>query len=100
MPRRLGWIQLECLRVIKLYEADGKRPTTRDVAAVVYRVRRNSEGQPVISEAQLASTREALSALRSRQLVAGRQAIAVTKSGQRIFARRGPDGFGPERCCF
>jgi hypothetical protein len=49
MPRRLGRI-LECFRVIELYEADGKRPTTRDVAAVVYRVRRNFEGQPVISE--------------------------------------------------
>jgi hypothetical protein len=100
MPRVLGRIQLECLRVIKLYEADGKRPTTRDIAAVVYRVRRDSEGHPVISKAQLASTGEALSALRRRQLVAGRQDIAATKSGKRRFTRRGPDGFRPERCCF
>ena len=82
----------------ELHEADGKTPTTKDIAAVVYRVRRNSEGHPVISEAQHASTRDALYALRSRQLVEGKQDIAVTKSGKRIFARRGQGR--PERCCF
>jgi hypothetical protein len=100
MSRGLGWLQRECLRVIELYEADGKRPTTKDIAAVVCRVMPNSEGHPVISEAQHASTRDALYALRSRQLVEGKQDIAVTKSGKRIFARRGQDGFAPERCCF
>jgi hypothetical protein len=44
MPTGLGWLQRECLRVIELHEADGKTPTTKDIAAVVYRVRRNSEG--------------------------------------------------------
>jgi hypothetical protein len=98
MPTGLGWLQRECLRVIELHEADGKTPTTKDIAAVVYRVRRNSEGHPVISEAQHASTRDALYALQSRQLVEGKQDIAVTKSGKRIFARRGQGR--PERCCF
>jgi len=100
MPTGLGWLQRECLRVIELYEADGKTPTTRDIAAIVYRVKRDREGQPLISKAEYFLIRHALTALRSRQLVKGKQEIAVTKSGSRIFAKRGPDGFGPERCCF
>jgi hypothetical protein len=72
MPTGLGWLQRECLRVIELYEADGKTPTTRDIAAIVYRVKRDREGQPLISKAEYFLIRHALTAL--KQATCKRQA--------------------------
>ena len=52
MAWRLGRIQRGCLRVIEEYEAAGKRPTTFNIAAEVYQVRRDQCGNRMVSDAQ------------------------------------------------
>jgi hypothetical protein len=83
MARGLGRIQLECLRVIALYEVAGKRPTTDDIAAVIFSSARNTLGYSMPSSDQLISTARALSALRRRKLVTGEEGIA--EGGDRAF---------------
>jgi hypothetical protein len=100
MSRGLGRIQRECLRVIANYEAGGKRPTTFNVAAEVYQVRRDRHGNRMINDAQHTATKRALSGLRSKGLVVGRQDIKTLPDGDRIFEFVGPDGLRAERCCF
>jgi hypothetical protein len=52
MSRGLGKIQRECLRVIAGYNIARAEPTTFNVAAEVYRVKRDSRGNRTISDAQ------------------------------------------------
>jgi len=63
MAWRLGRIQRGCLRVIEEYEAAGKRPTTFNIAAEVYQVRRDQCGNRMVSDAQHFSTERALALL-------------------------------------
>jgi len=71
MAWRLGRIQRGCLRVIEEYEAAGKRPTTFNIAAEVYRVRRDQCGNRMVSDAQHFSTERALASLGRKGLVTG-----------------------------
>jgi hypothetical protein len=96
MSRGLGWVQRECLRVIEQYEAAGKRPTTFNIAAEVFQVKRGR----TISDAQHVSTKRALFNLRRKGLVSGKQEVTIAEDGRRILAVVGPDGRTAERCCF
>jgi hypothetical protein len=91
MFKGLGRIQRGCLRVIAEYEAAGKRPTTFNIAAEVYRVRRDQRGNRMVSEAQHVGTKRALASLRQKGLVTGQQHFELVRS---IYDRRA------ERCCF
>jgi hypothetical protein len=86
----LGRIQRGCLRVIEEYEAAGKRPTTFNIAAEVYRVRRDQCGNRMVSDAQRFSTERALASLGRRGLVTGQQHLELARS---ILDGRS------ERCC-
>jgi len=86
----LGRIQRGCLRVIEEYEAAGKRPTTFNIAAEVYRVRRDQCGNRMVSDAQHFSTERALASLGRRSLVTGQQHLELARS---ILDGRS------ERCC-
>jgi hypothetical protein len=80
MAWRLGRIQRGCLRVIEEYEATGKRPTTFNIAAEVYRVRRDPCGNRMVSDAQHFSTERALASLSRKGLVTGRQHFELVGS--------------------
>jgi hypothetical protein len=86
MSKGLGRIQRGCLRVIEEYEAAGKRPTTFNIAAEVYRVRPDR-----LSDAQHAATKRALASLQQKGLVCGQQHLELARS---IYDGRS------ERCCF
>jgi hypothetical protein len=100
MSRGLGRIQRECLRVIAEYEAAGRRPTTFNIAAEIYRVRRDRDGNRTINDAQHVATKRALANLRRKGMVTGQQDITVHPDGTRIFSFVGADGLHAERCCF
>jgi hypothetical protein len=87
----LGRIQRGCLRVIEEYEAAGKRPTTFNIAAEVYRVRRDQRGNRLVSVAQHVATERALAALGRKGLVTGHQHLELARSIS--------DGRS-EPCCF
>jgi hypothetical protein len=99
MSRGLGWVQRECLRVIANYEAVGKRPTTLNIAADIYRIKPDRFGNRTVSDAQHVATKRALSSLRRKGLATGQQDITVYPDGQRIFSYVGADGQHAERCC-
>ena len=80
MAWRLGRIQRGCLRVIEEYEAAGKRPTTFNIAAEVYQVRRDQCGNRMVSDAQHFSTERALASLGRKGLVTGRQHFELLRS--------------------
>jgi hypothetical protein len=96
MSRGLGRIERECLRII---EAAGKELTTFSIAAEVYRVKRNKNGDRWINDAQHVGTKRALASLRRKGLVTGQQKVTV-KDGQKILSVVGADGIRAERCCF
>jgi hypothetical protein len=87
----LGRIQRGCLRVIEEYEAAGKRPTIFNIAAEVYRVRRDQRGNRLVSVAQHVATERALAALGRKGLVTGHQHLELARSIS--------DGRS-EPCCF
>jgi hypothetical protein len=91
MSKGLGRIQRGCLRVIEDYEAVGKRPTTFNIAAEVYRVRRDEHGNRMVSDAQHAATKRALASLCRMGLITGQQHLKLARSIS--------DGRS-ERCCF
>ena len=90
MSKGLGRIQRGCLRVLVECEAAGKRPTTFNIAAEVYRVRRDQRGNRMVSDAQHIATKRALAALRRMGLVTGQQHLELARSIS--------DGRS-ERCC-
>lgn len=88
----LGRIQRGCLRVIREYEAAGKRPTTSNIAAEVYRVRRDQRGNRMVSDAQHFATERALVSLGRKGLVTGQQ--------QHLELARSISDDRSGRCCF
>jgi hypothetical protein len=97
MWKGLGRIQRGCLRVIEEYEAAGKRPTTVNIAAAVYRV-----GPHRLSETQHVTTERALATLRQKGLVSGQHDMTVYSVGTKGFPRTQglADGsYRAERCC-
>ena len=76
MSKGLGRIQRGCLRVIEDYEAVGKRPTTFNIAAEVYRVRRDEHGNRMVSDAQHAATKRALASLGRMGLITGNSILS------------------------
>jgi len=99
MSRGLGRIQREALRVIAEYEAAGKRPTTFTIAAEIYQVSRDENGNRTINDAQHTSVKRALSNLRRKGLVTGKQDIAIDRNGKWVLRIVGADGMHAERCC-
>jgi hypothetical protein len=98
MSKGLGRIQRECLRVIDAYEVVGREPTTYNIVAKVYQVKRNERGVLVINEAQHSAVKRALANLRRRGLIVGMQDVGVTDDGKRYLYRQGA-GSRVERCC-
>jgi len=96
MSNGLGRIQRGCLRVIEEYEAAGKRPTTVNNAAEVYRV-----GPDRLSDAQHVTTERALASLRQKGLVSRQQDTTVYSDGTKGFphAQRIADTGPAERSC-
>ncbi len=85
MSRGLVRVQRECLRVIEQSEAAGQRPTTFNIAAEIYQIEQDSDGNRWISEAQYVATKRALANLRRKGLVLGQQETSVCADGNRIF---------------
>jgi hypothetical protein len=86
--------------VIEKYEAAGKEPTTFNIAAEVYQIKRGRLGNRTVSDAQHVAIKRALANLRRKGLVSGQQDITVCPDGTRILARLSADGRTAERCCF
>lgn len=104
MSKGLGRIQRGCLRVIEEYEAAGKRPTTFNIAAEVYQIKRDSLGNRMVSDAQHVATKRALASLRQKGVISGQQDIKVYPDGTKGFphCQRLADGSysgRAERCC-
>lgn len=100
MSRGLGRIERECLRVIENYEAAGKEPTTFNIAAEVYRVRRDKQGNRMITNPQHVSVKRALAGLRRKGLITGQQKVTVLANGKQILAVTRATDTHAERCCF
>jgi len=66
--------------VIDEYEAAGKKPTTFNIAAEVYRVRRDQHGHHLVSDAQQFATGRALAALARKGLVTGHEHLELARS--------------------
>jgi hypothetical protein len=66
--------------VIDEYEVAGKRPTAFNIAAEVYRVRRDYRGNHLVSDAQHIATERALAALARKGLVTGHQHLELARS--------------------
>src|SRR3954471_23830913 len=98
MSKGLGYIQRGCLRVIEEYEAAGKRPTTFNIAAEIYRVRPDGRGNRMVSDAQHVAIKRALASLQHKGLVSGQQDIKACPDGTKIWARADAAGRA-ERCC-
>ena len=81
MSGRLGHIQRGCLRVIKAYEAAGKRPTTFNIAAEVYQIKRDRRGNRAINDSQRVATRRALAGLRSKGLIVSHRDLLIAPDG-------------------
>jgi hypothetical protein len=99
MSRGLGRIQREALRVIAGYEAAGKRPTTFTIAAEIYRVERDQDGNRWVNDAQHTATKRALANLRRKGLVSGRQEIDRENFPAVRHHLVGADGVHAEPCC-
>lgn len=117
MSRGLGRTQRECLRVIESYEAAGKRPTTFNIAAEIYQVERDQDGNRMINDAQHVATKRALANLRRKGLVAAYRDMSVTPHGaktdralaaktgvsvstfRRVHEKAGEAYRNAERCC-
>jgi hypothetical protein len=105
MSRGLGRIQRECLRVIESYGKTGKRPTTFNIVAEVYQIKRDRLGNRTCNDAQHTAVKRALAGLRREGLVAGQQDVVVLSNGTKLLAhvRQHSDGSysrHAERCCF
>jgi hypothetical protein len=101
MSRGLGRIQQECLRVIDMYEAAGKEPTTFNIVAEVYQIKRDRHGNRMCNDTQHTAVKRALAGLRRKGLVTGQQKTSVASHGTRILSVvRSPTDDRAERCCF
>lgn len=71
MSRGLGWVQQACLRVIRKYE-DGKRwPTTFNIAADIYQLKPDADGNRWVNAAQHVAVKRALESLQRQGRVIG-----------------------------
>jgi hypothetical protein len=95
MSRGLGRIQRECLRVL----AVGERLTTFTIAAEVYQVKQNKNGDRPVNHAQHIATARALANLRDKGLLKGKQEVQVRRDGRKRLTKSRTDGRA-ERCCF
>ena len=73
MSKGLGRIQRECLRVIESYNVAGIEPTTFNIVADVYEIKRDQQGNRMGSDAQHTAVKRALGSLRRAGLVTGKQ---------------------------
>jgi len=74
MSRGLGWVQRACLRVIHEHEEEangGKPPTAYNIAATVYHVEPDEDGNRWINDAQHAAIRRALKGLQRQGCIIG-----------------------------
>jgi hypothetical protein len=71
MSRGPGWVQVACLRCIQKYEERGESPTTFNIAAEVYQVKPDKDGNRWISDAQHVAVKRALEGLRRQDRVIG-----------------------------
>jgi hypothetical protein len=100
MSRGLGRIQRECLRVIEAYEAAGKRPTTFNIVAEVYQIKRDRHDNRMCNDAQHTAVKRALVGLRKKGLIKGQQALAqLGDDGPTVLARCSVKGRAV-RCCY
>jgi len=71
MSRGPGWVQMACLWVIRNYEDDGESPTTFDIAAAVYQIKPDADGNYEFTDAQYIAVKRALAGLQRRGRVIG-----------------------------
>jgi hypothetical protein len=71
MSRGLGRIQQGCLVAIRQYERDGKLPTTYNITAEVYHVKRDKDGNRIVTDAQHVAVKRALEGLQHQGKVIG-----------------------------
>jgi len=71
MGRGLGWVQWACLKVIKDYEQADDWPTTFNIAAYVYQVKPDKNGDRWISNAQHVAVKCALEGLQRKGRIIG-----------------------------
>jgi hypothetical protein len=101
MVKGLGRIQLGCLHAIEKYEAEGRLATTFNIAAEVYAVRRDHNGNLPVSTRQRVVTLRALENLRRKGLISGEQKVEIGADGKKLFtlAKSRTDGRA-DRSCF
>jgi len=71
MGRGMGRVQRACLRVVERYERDGRWPTTFNIAAKVYAVPPDQDGNYWVSDAQHVAVKRALEGLQRQGRVMG-----------------------------
>jgi hypothetical protein len=71
MSRGPGWVQMACLWRIRKYEEGDDWPTTYDIAAAVYQVKPDADGDRWISDAQHVAVKRALEGLQRTGLIIG-----------------------------
>jgi len=71
MDRGLGWVQLACLHSAKQHERKRWPPTTYAIAADVYQIKPDRNGDRLISDAQHGAVRRALEGLQRKGMVIG-----------------------------
>jgi hypothetical protein len=75
VSKGLGWTQQGCLQVIRRYEeAEGDKPrppTTFEIAADVYQVAPDADGNRWVTDAQHVATKRALIGLRRKGYIIG-----------------------------
>ena len=71
MGRGLGWVQTACLEHIKGYEEDDEWPTTFDIAASVYEVKPDKDGNSYVTDAQHVAVKRALEGLQRKGRIIG-----------------------------
>jgi hypothetical protein len=82
VSRGLGWVQRACLTAIREYEASGKWPTTFNIAATVYQIDPDADGNRWVSDAQHVAVKRALEGLRRKGHIVGiRTGLAIDLFG-------------------
>jgi hypothetical protein len=72
MGRGLGWVQQACLHAIGEYEAEGNElPTTYAIAATVYEVKPDEDGNHWVDDAQHVAVKRALGGLQRKGRIIG-----------------------------
>jgi hypothetical protein len=77
MSRGLGWVQQAYLRVIREYEASGDEerlwqwPTTFNIAATVYQIKPDADGNRWVNDAQHVAVKRALKNLQRKGCIIG-----------------------------